>query len=532
MVYAIIFFILKCKFIYARFNYNNGVIEKNMSEQSLVQDPDKEVIKRLKAFSDIIIRLASEHSIEKLLILILKELRGFTNADAGSLYIKEGDMISFKVTQNDTLEATPRSKFEYQRKFKSFSLPINEKSLAGLAAYRKQTFNIEDVPNSPYHSPDMDKKFGYPILSMLVVPMLNHSGDIVGVLQLMNAKGDEGFVPFNKTLLPQVEALANQAAVVLDNLRLYNELDNLFDALVRYSTKAIDARDPCTAGHSGRVAQYAVEVAKAFDCFNSNQIKELKYAAFFHDIGKIGVKEDVLTKENKLSKDQMETIRERYNVAKQFYFAESIKHKWPQEQLDALCAEIDKDLGDIEEFNKPGFMSDEKMARLDEIYRKTFLTVEGKPRKYLRPHEYDNLKIKKGNLNFNERLNIESHPVISYRILSQIPFPKDLSQIPEIAKKHHEKLDGSGYPDGCPAEEIPLQARILAVVDVYDALVAEDRPYKKPMPREKALSILDFEVDANHFDAKVVETLKKVLVEKDEAKAKRKTKRRLKQDEL
>lgn len=493
---------------------------------------DKELIHRLKSFSDIVIRLASEHSIDKLLILILKELRSFTKADAGSLYIREGDLIAFKVTQNDTLEATPKSKFEYQKKFKSFTLPINEKSLAGLCAYRKETLNIPNVPKSPYHSPDMDKKFGYPILSMLVIPMLNHSGHLIGVLQLMNSRGATGFVPFDELMIPQVEALANQAAVVLDNLRLYNELDNLFDALVRYSTKAIDARDPCTAGHSGRVAQYAVEVGKAFQCFTNAELKEIKYAAFFHDIGKIGVRENVLTKENKLSNPEMDTIKERFSSIKKYYIIESIKHHWDRDKLNDILQQIDQDLLDIEEFNKPGFMSDQKQARLDEIYRKTFLDINGKPRKYLRPYEYDNLCIKKGNLNVQERLDIEFHPVHSYRILSQIPFPKDLSRVPELASKHHEKLDGSGYPNGCPAEEIPLQARILAVVDVYDALVAQDRPYKKAMSREKALSILDAEVEANHFDFKVVEMLKKVLNEKDSTREQRKQKRRLKEDAL
>ncbi|MGD9581473.1 MAG: GAF and HD-GYP domain-containing protein [Vampirovibrionia bacterium] len=496
-----------------------------MNEENLLQQNDKDLIYRLKSFSDIVIRLASEHNIDKLLILILKELRDFTRADAGSLYIREGNMITFKVTQNDTLEATPRSKFEYQKKFKSFSLPINEKSLAGLSAYRKETFNIPDVPKSPYHSPDMDKKFGYPIISMLVVPMLNHSGDLVGILQLMNSKHDKEFVPFDTSLIPQVEGLANQAAVVLDNLRLYNELDNLFDSLVKYSAKAIDARDPATAGHSERVAQYAVEVGKEFNCFNSDELMELRYAAFFHDIGKIGVRENVLTKENKLSKDQVETIKERFNLIKQFLMTEKVKHNWDDEKLNEKISDVDKDLEDILEFNKPGFMSDEKMEKLNNIYRKTFINIDGKPRKYLRPHEYDNLRIKKGNLNVNERINIESHPVHSFRILSQIPFPENLKRIPEIASKHHEKLDGSGYPNGCTAEDIPLQAKILAVVDVYDALVAQDRPYKKPMSKEKALSILDAEVEANHFCPDVVKTLKEVLEKKDTLRLKRKEKR-------
>lgn len=478
---------------------------------------DKELIKRLTSFSDVVIRLASEHDVEKLLVLILKELRRFTSADAGSLYIKEGNMLSFKVTQNDTLESTPKSKIEFQRKFKSFTLPINERSLAGLAAYRKETFNIPDVTQSPYHNPDMDRKFGYSIQSMLVLPMVNHSGDLVGVLQLMNSKTEAGqFTPFDSLLIPQVEALANQAAVLLDNLRLYDELDSLFDSLVKYSSKAIDARDPCTAGHSGRVAQYAVRVAKEMNCFSPDEIKEIKYAAFFHDIGKIGVRENVLTKENKLSKQQMETIQERFSAIKQSILLEGYMRNLDKSVLDEKLQEVDKAFEDIEEFNKPGFMTDEKMARLNEIYRKTYKAADGKIKRYLKPYELDNLSIKKGNLNKEERIDIESHPVHSYRILSQIPFPKNLSRIPEIAGKHHEKLNGNGYPDGCKAEDIPIQARIIAIVDVYDALVAEDRPYKKPMPREKAFSILDAEVNAGHFDEKIVEIFKNMMLKDDD----------------
>lgn len=486
-----------------------------MKESATITIEDNGLINRLKSFSDIIIRLASEHNIDKLLYLILSELRNFTNADAGSLYIREEDHLTFKVTQNDTLEATSKTKADFQRKFKSFTLPINDKSLAGLAGFRKQTFNIPDVPKSQYHDPKMDKKFNYPLTSMLVVPMLNHSGDLVGVLQLMNAKQDDKFIPFDELVIPQVEALSNQAAVLLDNLRLYNELDKLFDSLVRYSIKAIDARDPCTAGHSGRVAQYALELAKAMNCFSQEELKELNYAALFHDIGKIGVRENVLTKENKLFIAELQTIRERFMAIKQSFITQCYKENWPEDKLKQYIEGIDNELKFIEKINVPSFMSDEDQIRLVNIYNKTFISPDGEERKYLNDFEFKNLSIKKGNLNDAERLDIESHVIHSNKILSQIPFPKNLTNIPEIASKHHEKLDGSGYPYACQSDEIPLQSRILSVVDVYDALVSQDRPYKKPMSVEKALSILDYEVQSGKFDPKVVSVFKMVLAQKD-----------------
>jgi len=314
-------------------------------------------------------------------------------------------------------------------------------------------------------------------------------------------------------------SLASQAAVAIENAQLYKEVADLLNSFVRYSASAIDERDPATAGHSRRVAMYALSTARAMNKFSEDELRELDFAAWLHDVGKIGVREHILTKENRLYPDEMAKVRERFKCIKLAAEVECLeqqaglsgkrgaepKIKNILKCFDNSKSEIDADLAFIERVNKAGFVPDEDKQRIDAIAKKTYKDADGNINCCLTAAEAGALKITRGNLTDQERVNMNGHVESTYKILSQIPFTRRLKQVPAIASCHHEKLDGSGYPHGLKETDIPLQAKILALVDIYDALTAQDRPYKPAIPVEKSLNILKEEVAAGRLDKKVFE---------------------------
>lgn len=490
----------------------------------------KEQITRLNRIG---IALSSETNLERLLSSVVSETRTFTGADAGSLYIREGDTLHFMVTQNDTLA---RRDSGFTERFRPYPVPLTWTSISGYAALSGETLNIPDVyeldPGARFSfNPEFDRRNDYRSQSMLVVPMFDHRHENIGVLQLINARNDHGLVmPFSRALEELVLSLASQAAVAIRNAQLIQAIKKIFAALVQYSASAIDARSPHTAGHSRRVAALSQMVAEAInrqkdgpfagDYFTAEQMEELSYAAWLHDIGKIGVREQVLEKSGKLADDRLELIQTRFKALAmgirldshqailETYLSGSPN---PQTQAeleadrDRCLAELDEDLKLILKLNIPGWVSDDDYARLKVVAAKEARTPEGETIRYLTEFEFENLAIRKGNLTKREYLEIQSHVLHTHNIIEKIPFTDELARIPLFAAAHHEMLNGTGYPHGLKGDQIPLQARILAVVDVFDALVAKDRPYKKAMPVGKALDILRDEVKVGRLDPEVVD---------------------------
>ncbi|MFQ5824507.1 MAG: HD domain-containing phosphohydrolase [bacterium] len=489
----------------------------------------QEQIHKLNAIG---IALSSEHDLNKLLELIVQEARNFTNADGGSLYIKEQSKLNFLVAQTASLE-----KRNGQRQpFKSFYLPLTKESIAGYVAVTGETLNIKDVyhiqPTVAYKfNKEFDIKMGYRSKSMLVVPMRDHTDEIIGVLQLINSlNGQSEVIPFESEYESLILSLASQAAVAIRNVKLIEEIKNLFRSLVRYSAKAIDARSPHTAGHSGRVAKYSIRIAQAINeetegrlgniYFTPQEIEEFRMAAWLHDIGKIGVKESVLEKSCKLTEDQISAISERFESIKH-----SIKNRYLEQKIKLLNEErydpdilndleaklvkelktIDDNLEFIKRINIPGFLSKEDRRLLKNIAEITYVNSKGEECFYLTQNEYENLSIIKGNLTESEYKEIQSHVEHTLSILNKIPFTKDLKNIPKYAAAHHEYLNGTGYPKGMVANEISLQSRIMCIADIYDALSSPDRPYKKAIPLDKTLDILREEVKAGKLDGDIVE---------------------------
>ncbi len=486
---------------------------------------------KITRLNQIGVALSSEHNLSKLLELILTEMRRFTEADGGSLYIKEGSRLHFSVAQTESLEKKQDGKLP----FKSFYIPLTKDSIAGYVALTGVTLNLPDVYSLPptveyQFKKDFDVKTGYRTKSMLATPMRDHRGEIIGVVQLINSLDKEEPIPFKKEYEGLVTSLASQAAVAIRNARLIEEVRNLFRSLVRYSAKAIDARSPHTAGHSGRVTKYSVLLAQAVDReadgrfgpihFTAEQIEELRVSGWLHDIGKIGVKEAVLEKAMKLDHWQMAKVEQTFESIKAHYTiraqAEKIDHLVAQqkdtdflEKIDArLRGEIsgvENDWAFLNQVNVPGFLPPDHLNRLKEIAGRTYTNIRGESCRFLTPLEEESLAVIRGNLTAAEFKEIQTHVDQTILILQKIPFTKELENVPRFAAMHHEKLDGSGYPKGLKGDQIPLQPRILAIADIYEALTASDRPYKKVTPPDIALKILQEEAKAGKLDGDLVE---------------------------
>jgi HD-GYP domain-containing protein (c-di-GMP phosphodiesterase class II) len=502
---------------------------------------------------DIGAALSSAQDLGELLNLILSKSREITYSDAGSVYLvdnsQETSKLLFKVAQNGS---KPRLSF------KEFSLPLTDKSLAGYVAITGQSLNLSDAYDLPSGVPyqldtSFDRDINYRTCSVMVLPMQNRQGETIGVLQLINrkTKADTVLTADNAWESTQqysdweeriVRSLASQAAISIERNQLQESIEHLFEGFVKASVQVIEARDPCTYGHSERVAALTVRLSEEVNTvssgrlrsiyFNNRQIQEIRYAALLHDFGKIGVSEAVLTKQKKLYPAQLEIIRHRFGLAQRTMEMECVQSKYkyllehsayrkhpsqePEcaqcqeiEQLDTKLAEAKTRLAEywevLLEANEPHVLAAEPLAQLREISQQTYRDIDGAKKPLLSPDEIVQLMVSRGNLTPEERAEIESHVTHTYDFLKQINWTKDLKNVPEIAYGHHEKLDGTGYPRGLKKSEIPIQAQLMTIADIYDALTAGDRPYKRALRTDAAMKILRQEAAHNKINADLLE---------------------------
>jgi len=508
----------------------------------------------LSELNHIGVQLSAERDIDKLLELILRKSREITGADAGSLYLVErpkepvngnGDQLRFKLTQNDTVVVP----------FEEFTIPLDETSIAGYVARTGRVVNVADAyrlpEGSPYHiSRSFDEKSGYRTKSMLVVPMRDHDKVVIGVVQLINKKRDPGAVlqpvalaeqeviPFTSGDEELASSLASQAAVAFENADLIQRIRRLFDEFIHAAVSAVEQRDPPTSGHSGRVAELTAALAEKVDAISSgplagvrltrDQLQELKYAALLHDFGKVSVQEKVLGKRKKLYATRMVAVRQRFA-----YITKALEAEYWRARLEAATsgraspeslavleaeyrvkrAQTERMLEAVIQANEPTVVEEESFRVLTNVPPRLFADHAAEERfpvedwaqpPYLSAEEANALSIRKGTLTTAERLEIESHVSHTYEFLRKIPWTGEFRRIPEIAWAHHEKLDGSGYPRGLTAEAIPVQSRMMTISDIYDALVALDRPYKRAVAVDRALQILDDEARDGKLDAELL----------------------------
>ena len=510
--------------------------------------PFQDMTERLETLNKIGIALSSETNLTLLLESIVRETRSFTNADAGSLYLVDQDngALHFEVAQNDTLRKQAGMKPDT---FKPYSLALTKNSIAGYVAITGETLNIPDAydlsPEAGFEfNRDFDRRNNYRTRSMLLVAMKDTEGKIIGVLQLINSIDSDGkVISFDPSIESLVSSLASQAAVAIKNAQLIEEIKAVFEALIQYSVSAIDARSPFTAGHSKGVARYTMALARATNdthdgpyapvSFSTAELEELNYAAWLHDIGKIGVREWVLDKRSRLSEAETAALISRFESIKASAIVETEKKKLVLLQkdggnqkeireldrdLNSRLKQIEEDLAFIKETNTSNFLDEPGLKRLKETSKKKYLDFEGQKRGYLTDFEFENLSVRKGNLTKDEIEEIQSHVIHTENIVDKIPFKGSLKMVPLFAAGHHEMLDGSGYPKQVTSENIPLQTRIITVADIYEALIAKDRPYKRSMDPVRSLAILQEEAAKGRLDKELVRIFieKKVYEAKEE----------------
>jgi len=508
-------------------------LERQLSERT----------RELKEVSEVGIALSTVRDHQVLLTMILSKARELSRADAGSLYLLDelnGErVLRWKLAQSDSIDVGS---------FEEKILPVTRKSLAGYVAKTGETLVIDDAyslpPDAEYSiNTSFDTQNHYLTRSLLVFPMTNHVGDIIGVLQLINRKKNRApkkltaetvpqeVIPFDQETLDLMRALAGQAAVAVENNLLYESIERLFEGFVTAAVTAIEQRDPTTSGHSFRVADLTVELARIVDRIDSglyepvhfsiDQIREIRYASLLHDFGKVGVREQVLVKEKKLYPLQLDTIRFRFDFVMKSLENEANKRKLDyllahgRDGYDAFANQIDeetqteiakmqKDFAFIAQSNEPTVLPDGEFQYLQQLAERDYTDIRGDKRLLLDPEEARILSIRKGNLDASERGEIESHVTHTFNFLQKIPWTKDLAGVANIAYAHHEKLNGRGYPRKLTAAEIPLQSRMMTVSDIYDALTASDRPYKRAVPTERALDILNMETNDGLLDRDLV----------------------------
>jgi HD-GYP domain-containing protein (c-di-GMP phosphodiesterase class II) len=490
-----------------------------------------EAEERVAALNKIGIALSAERDLDRLLEKILTESRRFTGSEAGSLYLLEegphGRRLRFKLAQNDAV------KFAFSER----TMPVDDASLAGYVAGHGEPVNLDDAyavpPGAPYrHNTAFDEQTGWRTRAMLVVPMSDHTGALVGVLQLMNRRlAGGGFAPYPADLVPLLLSLATQAAVSVKANQLTASIRRLFEDFARASIMAVELRDPTTAGHSTRVADLSVALARVVDragdgpyasvTFSREEMRELQTAALLHDFGKISIPERVLVKAKKLEEEAVLRIRDRFDFALEAEDAEGYRALLLKlleagvppsaediRQLDLSrwerAQELEELFEEVRQANEPTILPEEAGGVLRRLLTRSYRDRRGVVTPLLRDEEFHLLSIRKGSLSLEERTQIESHVSQTYRFLSSIPWTADLARVPEIAHAHHEKLDGTGYPRALRADKIPVPSRIMTVCDIYDALTAADRPYKRAVPREKALRILEDEGRAGLLDSWLV----------------------------
>ena len=487
---------------------------------------------RLKKLNAIGIALSKEQGITRLLETILVAAKNITNADGGTIYLMEGEgterILKFEIIRTDSLHTamggtTGEPIPFYPVKLTGEDGKPNNSMVVAYAAIHDCTVKIDDayiVDGFDFSGTKrFDKKNGYRSKSFLTVPMKNHESEIIGVLQLINAqhKLEKSIISFTDADQHLVESLASQAAIALTNRQLINQLENLFESFIKLINTTIDDKSPYTGKHCERVPVLTMMLAEAVNRttvgplkdFHMTELdrKELKIAGLLHDCGKISTPVHVVDKATKLQTifDQIHMIDTRFEVLKRDAEIELLNAKLEartdigaqttaelEQQFQERISKINEERKFLRECNIGGesmaLESQERVRQIGTQY--TWRDISGKQVSFLTEDEINNLSIKSGTLTSEERNIINHHIVMTIKMLETLPWPKNLRHVPEYASGHHERMDGKGYPRGLTREQMSVQARVMGIADIFEALTSADRPYKKGKTLTESLHIL------------------------------------------
>jgi HD-GYP domain-containing protein (c-di-GMP phosphodiesterase class II) len=479
--------------------------------------------------------LSSEKNLDRLLETILTAAKNITNADGGTLYRFADDKLHFAIVLNESLNIAMGGTTGVPVPF--YPIPLhapdgtpNNSMVAAYSVLHDETVNISDAYEAEGFdftgTRAFDKKTGYRSTSFLTIPMKNHDGEVIGVLQLLNAQDGKGnVVPFTVEDQRLAESLASQAAIALTNRMLITQLETLFESLIDLINTAIDEKSPYTGGHCNRVPSLTMMLAEAVAATKTGPLAafemtekdryELKIAGLLHDCGKITTPVHVVDKATKLQTifDRVEMIIQRFEILRRdakIAFLEQSGAAALQGDAATVasltaayantCAQFDDDVAFIRRVNVGGErMSPRDQERVEQIARYRFVQ-DGASVPFLSDDERANLNIPYGTLTPDERGIINHHIVATIRMLEALPWPSHLKRVPEYAGGHHERMDGKGYPKGLKRDEMSVQARIMGIADIFEALTAKDRPYKPGKTLSESLDILQKFRENGHID--------------------------------
>ena len=498
---------------------------------------------RVKRLQEIGLALSTEDDINVIFELIMGEAKNITNADGRTLYMISDDAktMKFEIMATESMNFAQGGTTGIEIKIPPMQLfdeegNPNHSSIVTYSANTGKTVNIKDAYKEKGFdftgAKTFDKNTGYRTQSVLSVPLKNHENDIVGVMQLINAKDPQSgkTISFSADMQHQIESLASQGAVALTNKRLVAELKSLFESFIQLIATAIDKKSPYTGGHCERVPEITMLLADAVEkttegkyadfTMTEDERYELYLAGWLHDCGKVATPPHVVDKGMKLETitDRIEVMDTRFEVLKRDVEIAKLKKqiefmtegsangeiKTLEEDLTTRIEELSLDQTFIQKTNRGGeFMEEEDQKRVADIGNYKW-NLEGEETNFFDEKDVRNLQIPKGTLLPEEREIINDHIVITIDMLNKLPYPKNLRKIPEFAGGHHEKLDGTGYPKGLKDEEMSVQAKMMAIADIYEALTAADRPYKDGKKLSQAMRIMgfmkkDYEIDEELF---------------------------------
>ncbi|MDD5481015.1 HD family phosphohydrolase [Rhodoferax sp.] len=503
------------------------------------------LLARLEQLNDIGASLSKERDITRLLEKILLAAKTITHADGGTLYrmLEDGKTLRFEILRTDSLGIAMGGTAAEDMNFPDLALynssgQANDTLVAAYAAIHRVTVNIDDAytePNFDFSGTRaFDQRTGYRSQSFLTVPLRNHEGDVIGVLQLINAQrpGSSEVVAFSAADQSLAESLASQAAIALSNRLLLTQVEELFEAFIGLINLAIDEKSHYTGGHCQRVPELTMMLAEAADQATEGPLAdfhmsdldryELKIAGLLHDCGKITTPVHVVDKATKLHTlfDRIGLIDTRFEVLKRDAEIATLRQQLAlrpvvdaaaeaalRSQNQAALAALEDDRAFLRQANIGGeVMSDADVARVREIgTSRSWRNPDGVQTRFLTSDELENLCIRKGTLTADERDIINYHIVATIKMLEKLPWPRHLKNVPEYAGGHHERMDGRGYPKGLTRDQMSVQARIMGIADIYEALTAADRPYKPGMKLSQAMGIManfkaDGHIDPDLFD--------------------------------
>lgn len=476
-----------------------------------------------KKILNIGIRLSTEKDRNRLLASIIESGMEVTNCDAGTLYLYENEKLTVKIMKIFSMGVSQGEDGEPMKDMPPVLLQAD--NACAYTAIKRKIVNIPDVYDNDRFDFSGIRRYdaltGYRTKSMLVIPLENNENELMGVLQMINAMDGEGnVIPFDEQHDMIIRSLGSMAAIELTNLSYMEELKAQMYSFVEALTTVLDERTPYNASHTRNVEKYAGILAdyiskmhqrgECEEFFDQERKEKLQLAALLHDIGKMIVPLNIMNRATRLDQD-IEKVDERFRLLKSLYEVDMLRGKISKEEYGNRINDLKEELAFIHGIDDMGYLDDENYERVCALAKKQHIQEDGTVTKYITDQEAKYLSIRKGTLTEEDRAEMENHVVMTEKILSKVRFNKNFSIVPKWAASHHEFLNGSGYPKRLSGEELDLETRILTVADIYDALTATDRPYKKPIPEEEAVNILRSMAQEGKIELRLVDWLSEAL---------------------